>query len=114
MGVGQVLTDIHALQSTYDVGIDEIILIIRLEHWPEKPNLPVHGQDPNAPRTKFKHVRTHNGEFYVDDVLNQNIKDGLNVKVFEVENYICWGTPNDYKTYNYWNKYFNKIKNKNE
>jgi ligand-binding SRPBCC domain-containing protein len=33
----------------------------RIEHWPEKPNLPVHGQDPNAPRTKFKHVRTHNG-----------------------------------------------------
>jgi len=33
----------------------------RIEHWPEKPNLPVHGQDPNAPRTKFKHVKTHNG-----------------------------------------------------
>jgi NDP-sugar pyrophosphorylase family protein len=52
-------------------------------------------------------IRT-NGEFYVDDVLNQNIKDGLKVKVFEVENYICWGTPNDYKTYNYWKEYFKK------
>lgn len=51
-----------------------------------------------------------NGEFYVDDVLNQNIKDGLRVKVFEVKNYICWGTPDDYKTYNYWKEYF---KNKN-
>ena len=50
-----------------------------------------------------------NGEFYVDDVLNQNIKSGLKVKVFEVDNYICWGTPDDYKTYNYWLKYF-KIK----
>ena len=60
-----------------------------------------------------ENIRT-NGEFYVDDVLNQNIKDGLKVKVFEVENYICWGTPNDYKTYNYWNKYFKNIKNKNE
>jgi bifunctional N-acetylglucosamine-1-phosphate-uridyltransferase/glucosamine-1-phosphate-acetyltransferase GlmU-like protein len=50
-------------------------------------------------------IRT-NGEFYVDDVLNQNIKDGLTVKVFEVEHYICWGTPNDYKTYNYWKEYF--------
>jgi NDP-sugar pyrophosphorylase family protein len=49
-----------------------------------------------------------NGEFYVDDVLNQNIKDGLKVKVFEVENYICWGTPNDFRTYNYWESYFNK------
>jgi NDP-sugar pyrophosphorylase family protein len=52
-----------------------------------------------------ENIRTNN-EFYVDDVLNQNIKDGLKVKVFEVENYICWGTPNDYKTYQYWEKYF--------
>ena len=52
-------------------------------------------------------IRT-NGEYYVDDVLNQNIKDGLKVKVFEVENYICWGTPNDFRTYNYWDDYFNK------
>ena len=52
-------------------------------------------------------IRT-NGEFYVDDVLNQNIKAGLKVKVFEVENYICWGTPDDYKTYNYWRDYFFK------
>ena len=56
-----------------------------------------------------ENVRTH-GEFYVDDVLNQNIKSGLKVKVFEVKNYICWGTPNDYKTYQYWYDYFNKIK----
>jgi NDP-sugar pyrophosphorylase family protein len=52
-------------------------------------------------------IRTNN-EFYVDDVLNQNIKEGLKVKVFEVINYICWGTPNDYKTYNYWKEFFNK------
>jgi NDP-sugar pyrophosphorylase family protein len=51
---------------------------------------------------------TTNGEFYVDDVLNQNIKSGLKVKVFEVENYICWGTPDDYETYNYWREYFTK------
>jgi NDP-sugar pyrophosphorylase family protein len=52
-------------------------------------------------------IRT-NGEFYVDDVLNQNIKDGLTVKVFEVKNYICWGTPNDYLTYTYWRDFFDK------
>jgi len=51
---------------------------------------------------------TTNGEFYVDDVLNQNIKQGLKVKVFEVQDYICWGTPNDYKTYNYWKNHFKK------
>lgn len=54
-----------------------------------------------------ENIRT-NGEFYVDDVLNQNIKAGLKVKVFEVNNYICWGTPDDYRTYNYWKKYFIK------
>lgn len=58
-----------------------------------------------------QNIRT-NGEFYVDDVLNQNIKRGLKVKVFEVENYICWGAPNDYKTYNYWKDFFLKAKNK--
>jgi NDP-sugar pyrophosphorylase family protein len=46
------------------------------------------------------------GEFYVDDVINRNVQAGLTVKVFEVDNYICWGTPNDYKTYNYWREYF--------
>jgi bifunctional N-acetylglucosamine-1-phosphate-uridyltransferase/glucosamine-1-phosphate-acetyltransferase GlmU-like protein len=54
-----------------------------------------------------ENIRT-NGEFYVDDVINQNIKQGLKVKVFEVENYICWGTPDDYETYNYWKDFFNK------
>lgn len=54
-----------------------------------------------------ENIRTNN-EFYVDDVLNQNIKAGLKVKVFEVKNYICWGSPNDYKTYNYWKEHFNK------
>jgi CTP:phosphocholine cytidylyltransferase-like protein len=49
-----------------------------------------------------------NNEFYVDDVLNQNIKAGLKVKVFEVKNYICWGTPDDYKTYLYWQRFFDK------
>jgi bifunctional N-acetylglucosamine-1-phosphate-uridyltransferase/glucosamine-1-phosphate-acetyltransferase GlmU-like protein len=55
----------------------------------------------------IENIRSNN-EFYVDDVLNQNIKAGLKVKVFEVKNYICWGTPDDYETYNYWKKYFIK------
>ena len=38
----------------------------RVEHWPEKPNLPVHGQDPNAPRTKYKNIRVHNSIPFVD------------------------------------------------
>jgi NDP-sugar pyrophosphorylase family protein len=58
----------------------------------------------------IENIRTNN-EFYVDDVLNQNIKSGLKVKVFEVKNYICWGTPDDYKTYQYWREYFDKCIN---
>jgi NDP-sugar pyrophosphorylase family protein len=62
-------------------------------------------------KNKLENIKTNN-EFYVDDVLNQNIKSGLKIKVFEVEDYICWGTPNDFKTYNYWREYF-EIDNKN-
>jgi hypothetical protein len=51
-----------------------------------------------------KNIRT-NGEFYVDNLLNPLIQKGYRIKVFEVENYLCWGTPNDYKTYNYWSEY---------
>jgi bifunctional N-acetylglucosamine-1-phosphate-uridyltransferase/glucosamine-1-phosphate-acetyltransferase GlmU-like protein len=50
-----------------------------------------------------------NGEFYVDNVLVPLIEKGYKVKVFEVKNYLCWGTPNDYKTYLYWEEFF-KVK----
>ena len=33
----------------------------REEYWPEKPTLPVHGLDPNAPRTKFNQMFSHKG-----------------------------------------------------
>ena len=53
-------------------------------------------------------VRT-NGEFYVDSMLNEAISLGYKVKNFEIDNYICWGTPNDLKTYQYWQRFFNKV-----
>jgi bifunctional N-acetylglucosamine-1-phosphate-uridyltransferase/glucosamine-1-phosphate-acetyltransferase GlmU-like protein len=56
----------------------------------------------------YKNNIRSNNEFYVDDVINQNVKMGLKVKVFEVKNYICWGTPDDYETYIYWQKFFDK------
>jgi NDP-sugar pyrophosphorylase family protein len=54
----------------------------------------------------YKSNITTNGEYYVDDVINRCIERGLSVKVFEVDNYICWGTPDDYQTYLYWKDYF--------
>lgn len=51
-----------------------------------------------------KNIRT-NGEFYVDDLLNPLISQGLKIKVFESDFYVCWGTPDDYKTFLYWKDY---------
>lgn len=45
-------------------------------------------------------------EFYVDEVMNVAVEQGLRVKVFEVDRYICWGTPRDLDTFNYWHGYF--------
>ena len=54
--------------------------------------------------------RRINNEFYVDECINDVIQLGYKAKVFEVDHYICWGTPNDYKTYQYWEAYYNKVK----
>lgn len=53
-----------------------------------------------------------NNEFYIDNCMNYLINQGLNVSVFEVDKYICFGTPNDLRTYEYWSKYFSLNKEK--
>ena len=55
-----------------------------------------------------KNTRT-NGEFYIDNLINESIELGYKVKNFEIDNYICWGTPNDLKTYQYWQTFFDKV-----
>ena len=45
-------------------------------------------------------------EFYVDEAMNVAVEQGLRVKVFAVDRYICWGTPRDLDTFNYWRGYF--------
>ena len=49
-----------------------------------------------------------NNEFYVDSLMDVLIKQGKKVVVFPVDSYICWGTPDDYETFNYWQSYFHK------
>ncbi|CAA6814225.1 MAG: Bifunctional N-acetylglucosamine-1-phosphate uridyltransferase/glucosamine-1-phosphate acetyltransferase [uncultured Campylobacterales bacterium] len=49
-----------------------------------------------------------NGEYYVDSMMAELLKLGYNVKAFEVDDYICWGTPNDYETFVYWQSFFHK------
>lgn len=50
-----------------------------------------------------------NGEFYIDQVIEHSIALGLKVKVFEIDRYICWGTPEDYENYekciSYWKNF---------
>ncbi|MEM7381381.1 MAG: NTP transferase domain-containing protein [Bacteroidota bacterium] len=50
-----------------------------------------------------------NGEFYVDSCINELVEMGLKVKVFEIDHYVGWGTPNDYLTYKYWQSFFHKV-----
>ena len=47
-----------------------------------------------------------NNEFYVDEAINFALKRGLRGRPFEVDRYICWGTPQDLKSYEYWAGYF--------
>ena len=49
-----------------------------------------------------------NGEYYIDTAINDAIELGYKCKAFEINNYICWGTPNDLKTFEYWQSCFHK------
>ena len=50
-------------------------------------------------------------EAYVSLHYNHMVKDGLDVKVFPVKNFICWGTPADLKQYYFWSDYFSHTQN---
>ena len=49
-----------------------------------------------------------NGEYYVDTAINDAIALNYKCKTFEIKHYICWGTPNDSKTFEYWQSCFHK------
>ena len=49
-----------------------------------------------------------NGEYYLDSCINEAVNLGLKCKVFEVDSYLCWGTPNDFRTFEYWQSCFHK------
>ncbi len=52
-----------------------------------------------------------NGEYYVATSINQLIEKGMRVAPFEVDKYICWGTPEDLKVFEYWQRYFGSLEN---
>ena len=45
---------------------------------------------------------TVNGEYYVDSCINHANRLGYRCAVFNVDAYICWGTPVDLQTFEYW------------
>ncbi|MCE1247380.1 MAG: NTP transferase domain-containing protein [Firmicutes bacterium] len=54
-----------------------------------------------------RNLRT-NGEFYVDTMMGVLIEQNLNVKIFDVTHYLCFGVPDDVRTFEYWEEYFRK------
>lgn len=57
---------------------------------------------------KERNIRV-NGEFYADSMAGIAVDRGLNVQVLRVDHYICWGTPDEYNTYQYWKEFFSKV-----
>jgi NDP-sugar pyrophosphorylase family protein len=49
-----------------------------------------------------------NGEYYIDTCIEDALALGLKVRIFEVDSYLCWGTPNDLRTFEYWQSCFSK------
>lgn len=76
---------------------------VREELWPNNKRLPVHGLDPNAPKTKFNNIKSHNGLPYIDgEIYISNWPIVLN----KSGNYKCyletkWGHPYEQTTMSY-------------
>lgn len=53
---------------------------------------------------------TVNGEYYVDSMIEDAVALGLKVRLFEIDHYLGWGTPNDLRIFEYWQSCFHKWK----
>lgn len=49
-----------------------------------------------------------NNEFYIDACINDAIALGLDCRLFQVDSFMSWGTPNDLRTFEYWQSCFHK------
>jgi NDP-sugar pyrophosphorylase family protein len=50
--------------------------------------------------------RRVNGEFYVDSAIGTLLEQGRRARIFGVRHYICFGTPDDVRTFEYWERHF--------
>ena len=53
--------------------------------------------------------RRVNNEFYADSVINVALESGLKGRIFDVKRYLCWGTPDDLRTWEYWEGHFKRL-----
>jgi dTDP-glucose pyrophosphorylase len=49
-----------------------------------------------------------NNEFYIDEAINDALALGLRCHLFEVDHFLAWGTPDDLRTFEYWQSCFHK------
>ena len=50
-----------------------------------------------------------NGEYYIDESLNDSISLGYRVKMLEIDSYLNWGTPEELELSLWWNNFFKEI-----
>lgn len=60
----------------------------------------------DAARALVASGRRVNGEFYADSVIQVLTEQGHRAHVLPVRHYLCFGTPDDVRTYEYWERYF--------
>jgi NDP-sugar pyrophosphorylase family protein len=49
-----------------------------------------------------------NGEFYLDSCINDALALDMECTLFDIDHYVSWGTPNDLRTFEYWQACFSK------
>lgn len=56
----------------------------------------------------LKNSTNISSEYYCSLIFNPMVRDGKKVCLFEVDKFICWGTPQDLEEYNFWSEYFSR------
>jgi len=49
-----------------------------------------------------------NNEYYIDACINDALELGMTCRLFEVDHFFSWGTPDELKTFEYWQSCFHK------
>jgi hypothetical protein len=52
--------------------------------------------------------RRVNNEFYADACVTVLVEQGRRARLFDVQRYLCWGTPDDLRTWDYWEGHFRR------